>query len=207
MKMRHPTYVFDEWAENGKDIGMEKGHAIPVDEMINYALKERSNIGKKFSFLDLGCGSGWVVRKVATQDLCIKAVGIDGAAQMIANAKLRGSDEEYIHADINSLNSEYKYDLIHSMEVLYYLEDPANIIKRISDSWLNKNGRLIVGIDLYYENTDSHSWQEKVGTPMLMLKKSDWVKFFESAGLNEVKAWHSNKYDGWEGTLVLTGIK
>jgi hypothetical protein len=47
MKMRHPTYVFDEWAENGKDIGMEKGHAIPVDEMINYALKERSNIGKK----------------------------------------------------------------------------------------------------------------------------------------------------------------
>ena len=149
MKMRHPTYVFGEWAEKGKDIGMEKGHAIPVDEMINFAIKERSNIGKQFSFLDLGCGSGWVVRKVATHDLCNKAVGIDGAAQMIANAKSRGSDEEYIHADINLLNSEYKYDLIHSMEVLYYLEDPESIIKMISDSWLNKNGRLIIGIDLY----------------------------------------------------------
>ena len=59
--MRHPTDVFGEWAENGKDIGMEKGHAIPVDEMISFAMKERTDIGKNFSFLDLGCGSGWEI--------------------------------------------------------------------------------------------------------------------------------------------------
>ena len=205
--MRQPTDVFGEWAENGKDIGMEKGHTISVDEMISFAMEERTEIGKNFSFLDLGCGSGWVARKVAKENLCSRAVGIDGAAQMIVNAKSRGGNEEYIHADINHFNPVSKYDLIHSMEVLYYLEDPSNIIKRISDSWLNKDGRLIAGIDLYYENTDSHSWQEKVGTPMLMLKESQWVEIFKLAGLREVKAWRINKHEGWEGTLVLTGIK
>ena len=207
MKMRHPTEIFEEWAENGKDIGMEKSHAISVDQMISFAMEERTDIGKNFSFLDLGCGSGWVARKVAKEDLCSRAVGIDGAAQMIVNAKSRGGNEEYIHADINYFSPVSKYDLIHSMEVLYYLEDPSNIIKRISESWLNKDGRLIAGIDLYYENTDSHSWQEKVGTPMHMLKESQWVEIFKLAGLREVKAWRINKHEGWEGTLVLTGIK
>ena len=78
--------IFGQWAEQGKDVGMEKGHASSVDEMLDFALEERLNIGKKFSFLDLGCGNGWVVRKVQEHDLCNKAIGIDGAYQMIDNA-------------------------------------------------------------------------------------------------------------------------
>tara|TARA_B110000240_G_scaffold172835_1_gene198184 strand:- start:295 stop:579 length:285 start_codon:yes stop_codon:yes gene_type:complete len=93
------------------------------------------------------------------------------------------------------------------MEVLYYLENPSEVIRKISNSWLNKNGRLIVGIDHYYENTSSHSWQEKVGTRMLMLREMEWIQFFEDAGLSEVESWHSNKHTDWAGTLVLTGKK
>ena len=115
--MRKATDVFGEWAEKGKDRGMEKSHAIPVDEMISFALKERLNIGKNFSFLDLGCGNGWVVRNVTSNTLCNRAVGIDGAEQMITNAESRGGDAEYILANINSFNSPEKYDVIHSMEV------------------------------------------------------------------------------------------
>ena len=126
---------------------------------------------------------------------------------MIAKAESSGGDAKYILADINSFNSDEKYDLIHSMEVLYYLKDPSIIVQKISKSWLNEGGRLIVGIDLYYENTDSHSWQEKVGTPMLMLKESEWVKIFKMAGLREVESWRSNVNGEWPGTLVLTGKK
>ena len=205
--MEKAVDVFGKWAEEGKDIGMEKTHAASVNEMIDFALEERTNIGKSFSFLDLGCGNGWVVRNVLKNELCDLAVGIDGAKQMIANAKKRGGNAKYIYKDINFFDSSDKYDLIHSMEVLYYLDDPLEIIKRISDSWLNDDGRLIVGIDHYYENTDSHSWQEKVGTRMLMLKESEWVNIFETAGFNQVESWRSGEDKDWAGTLVITGKK
>ena len=43
-----------------KDRGMEEGHANAVNEMLDYALKERDEINHDFTFLDLGCGNGWV---------------------------------------------------------------------------------------------------------------------------------------------------
>ena len=205
--MRSATEVFGQWLEEGKDIGMQNGHAIPVQNMIDFALKERSDIGDNFSFLDLGCGNGWVVRDIAKNTLCNKAVGIDGAEQMIKAAVLRGGDEEYFTADINSFDSPIKYDLIHSMEVLYYLKNPADVVSNIAKSWLNDNGRFIAGIDLYHENVDSHSWQGKVGTPMLMLKESEWIDIFKASGLKNVTSWRANQNRDWPGTLVLTGTK
>ena len=62
--MQKPTEIFGKWAEEGKDVGMEKGHATSVNDMLDFALHERTNIGKNFRFLDLGCGNGWVTRNV-----------------------------------------------------------------------------------------------------------------------------------------------
>ena len=205
--MRIATEVFGEWAETGKDIGMEKGHASAVEDMINFAIQDRINLERNFSFLDLGCGNGWVVRRVETDPLCVRAVGIDGAKQMIEKATQGDSKSEYLHENIDTYSSPDKFDLIHSMEVLYYLEDPALTIKKIADSWLNKEGRLIAGVDLYFENTESHSWEEKVGTKMMMLKEAEWIEIFSSAGLKDVKSWRSNQNQDWAGTLVLTGKK
>ena len=205
--MKDAVAVFNEWAELDKDLGMEKGHADAVTEMLDFALKERHRINNNFTFLDLGCGNGWVVRKVIENPLCINASGIDGAPQMIANAIKRGDGEEYILANIDEHEPTQKYDLIHSMEVLYYLENPAAILKKIANSWLNEGGRLIVGIDLYHENSDSHSWEDKVGTRMLMFKETEWVNFFRQAGFNDVTSWRANQSKDWAGTLVLTGKK
>ena len=205
--MQKPIEIFGKWAEEGKDVGMEKGHARSVKDMLNFALQERTNIGKNFSFLDLGCGNGWAARKVAENTLCTDAVGLDGAEQMIINAKKIAGQVEYIHADINSYIPNRKFDLIHSMEVLYYLEDPAKKVKSFTSDWLEDQGRLIIGIDHYYENLDSHSWEEKVGTPMLMLKEAEWLDIFFASGLNDIKSWRSNPSKDWSGTLVLTGKK
>ena len=45
--MRIATEVFGEWADQGKDIGMEKGHALAVEDMISFAIQERASLGKK----------------------------------------------------------------------------------------------------------------------------------------------------------------
>ena len=205
--MQKPIEIFGKWAEEGKDVGMEKGHATSVKDMLDFALQERTNIGTNFSFLDLGCGNGWVARNISKNSLCAKAVGIDGAEQMIINAKKIGGQVNYILADINSYVSPMKFDLIHSMEVIYYLDDPASKVKSLCDHWLEEQGRLIIGIDHYYENLDSHSWEEKVGTPMLMLKEAEWLAIFNESGLGDIKSWRSNQSKDWAGTLILTGIK
>jgi len=203
--MQKPTEIFGKWAEEGKDVGMEKGHATSVNDMLDFALHERTNIGKNFSFLDLGCGNGWVTRNVSKNPLCTNAVGIDGAEQMIINAQKIGGQVDYILADINSYVTPRKFDLIHSMEVLYYLEDPAEKVKNFNNDWLEEEGRLIIGIDHYYENLDSHSWEENVGTRMLMLKEAEWLDIFHESGLSDIKSWRSNQSKDWSGTLVLTG--
>ena len=205
--MRIATEVFSEWAEQGKDIGMEKGHALAVEDMISFAIQEREGRKRSFSFLDFGCGNGWVVRRVEKDPLCVRSVGIDGAKQMIEKARNCDSKSEFLLENVDTYDSPDKFDLIHSMEVLYYLEDPAVTVKKITDSWLNKGGRLIAGIDLYYENNESHSWEEKVGTKMMMFKEAEWIEIFSSAGLKEVTSWRSNQNKNWAGTLVLTGKK
>jgi trans-aconitate methyltransferase len=126
---------------------------------------------------------------------------------MITNARERGENEEYILCNIDEYEPAQEYDVIHSMEVFYYLEDPASILKKIANSWLNKGGRLIAGIDLYYENIDSHSWEEKIGTRMLMFKETEWTDLFRQAGFHDVATWRANQSKDWAGTLVLTGKK
>ena len=205
--MRIATEVFGEWAEKGKDIGMEKGHALAVEDMISFATQERTNLKRNFSFLDLGCGNGWVVRMLENNQLCVRSVGIDGAKQMIEKASEDTSNSEFLLENIDTYISPDKFDLIHSMEVLYYLENPALTVKKIADSWLNEEGRLIAGVDLYYENQESHSWEDRVGTKMMMLKEAEWMEIFSSAGLQEVESWRSNQSQDWAGTLVLTGKK
>ena len=205
--MRIATEVFGEWAEKGKDIGMEKGHALAVEDMISFATQERTNLRRNFSFLDLGCGNGWVVRMLENNQLCVRSVGIDGAKQMIQKAREDTSKSEFLLENIDTYSSPDKFDLIHSMEVLYYLENPALTVKKIADSWLNEGGRLIAGVDLYYENQESHSWEDRVGTKMMMLKEAEWMEIFSSAGLQEVESWRSNQSQDWAGTLVLTGKK
>jgi hypothetical protein len=55
---RSPIEVFSEWADLDKDYGMEKNHKESVENMLSFATKQQ----KPFSFIDAGCGNGWVVR-------------------------------------------------------------------------------------------------------------------------------------------------
>ena len=52
--------VFDTWATAGRSEEMEKGHGMSVSKFLGSV-----SFDKPFSFLDIGCGNGWVVRKIA----------------------------------------------------------------------------------------------------------------------------------------------
>jgi len=201
--MQHPTKVFDEWAILGKDKGMEVSHAASVSEILDYAMGRLSTRKNNFTFLDFGCGNGWVADLVSKVDKCSLSVGVDGAENMILNAKKRQSDAMFYLEDLNGFKSERKFDLIFSMEVLYYLENPSKVIGSIKNM-LNPNGRFIMGIDHYFENNECHDWQEKVGTRMHLLKEEEWLDFFTKSNYKNIFSWKANSND-WAGTLSITG--
>ena len=73
MNKKSPIEIFSEWVDNGKDNGMELNHCDSVNAMLNQVLNNANN----YSFIDAGCGNGWVVRKVSKSSNCLRAIGID----------------------------------------------------------------------------------------------------------------------------------
>lgn len=202
--MNSPIKVFSNWVVNGKDEGMEKGHSQSVKNMLDYSIKEL----KEYSFIDAGCGNGWVVRKVGCDPKCKKAIGVDGSLNMIEKAKKLDGDGQYYCKDLMNWSPDKKVDLVHSMEVFYYFESPDMLIKHIHDNWIVKGGRLIMGIDYYKENKPSHSWQEDCGINIMkMFPKESWITFFKKAGFNKIESWFNGGDGEWNGTLIISGIK
>ena len=204
MIRRPPIDVFSDWAINGKDVGMEKNHKLSVNNMIEFSVTKLNS----FTFLDAGCGNGWVVRKVSKLKNCIKAIGIDGSKKMIEKAKSIDKNNEYYCKNLLNWKPRTKIDLVHSMEVIYYFENPKELIKHIYSSWLKKKSRLIIGIDYYYENKTSHSWPNDCGISIMSLfSEKKWKNFFSEVGFKKIKSWKVGKKKDWNGTLIITGIK
>ncbi|MGB0951274.1 MAG: nodulation protein S NodS, partial [Poseidonia sp.] len=76
MSLRPATDLFSEWADVGRDEGMERGHSASVDVMLDRLL---NGWNLPFTAMDIGCGNGWVVRRLAAHDACLHASGVDGA--------------------------------------------------------------------------------------------------------------------------------
>ena len=201
---KNPIDVFSDWAVIGKDKGMEKNHAKSVQDMLEFAYKNLKN----FSFIDAGCGNGWVVRKVSKNKECIDSIGVDGSSKMIDKAVSLDKKNDYFCSNLLQWIPEKPVDLVHSMEVFYYFNNPKKIIKHIYSNWIKIGGRLIMGVDFYYENEISHSWPDETNVnTMILLKEKDWINIFKEAGFSNVKKWRSGKKNNWAGTLVVTGTK
>lgn len=205
MGKRPATDVFHDWALVGKDEGMEKGHAASVSEMLEFIWQQVESTDKNFSAVDVGCGNGWVVRKLKSHENCEYAMGIDGAEAMIAKAKTIDANTDYAQALLPDFQPKRKFDFIHSMEFLYYLKEPENMLKLFHDNWLEDDGWAVIGIDHYAENEDSLSWPDYVGVHMSTRTTEQWQQAWMDAGFTNIKHWIAGGENGV--TLVFVGQK
>jgi trans-aconitate methyltransferase len=203
MSTRPATELFSEWAIRNKDEGMERGHAASVKAMLDLALPR---VGTPYSAVDVGCGNGWVCRVLESNDSCQRAVGVDGSEAMIEKAKTLG-DGEFHLALLPDWKPSTTFDFLHSMEFLYYLHDPAAMLKTIHDEWLNDAGVMVAGVDHYLENEDSHGWPEALNVHMTMLSEDQWEDAMVAAGFTDVEMHRVAAKDGFVGTLVMIGTK
>jgi len=199
---------FDEWAKIGRDELMEKEHTKTVLKLLNSIRFE-----KPFSFLDVGCGNGWVVRKISQIKNCKKAVGIDKSQNMItkARSKKKSSKENYFRTDILSWKFNGKFDYIFSMESLYYSIPMESALKKIY-KLLKPGGEFFCGTDYYNDNKATIRWSKMMNVPLDLRSKKQWKKMFEEAGFKtktkQIRD-HSNRKK-WKrefGTLFIIGKK
>jgi len=200
--------VFDRWAANGMAEKMEAEHGGPVRQVLR-----RLDPGKPFSFLDVGCGNGWVVREVARMAHCKRAVGIDASKDMIRNArsKKESDKESYEISGIEGWGTQEVFDRIFSMETIYYTESPQRALDRIFDL-LCPGGVFFCGMDFYAENKATAVWSERMNLRMHLLPKGAWVGLFERAGFEAEAALITDGADPKEwkrdlGTLFVTGTR
>ena len=197
---------FNIWAQTGKDSGMEDGHASSVDRMVEI-LHERYDTKNIKSMLDLGCGNGWMLRKIRSKLALDRAAGIDGASFMIDKANKIDPNGNYYCVDINTWHPNQYFDLLMSMEFMYYLNNPRKTISHIMRYGANKNAIFIIGIDHYRENVDSLSWPDDLSVKMRTLSIDEWIDIYKISGLRDIYYEQYGSTKKSTGTLIISGIK
>ena len=200
--------TFDSWAQNGRAELMEIEHGKNVSKFLDSISFE-----KPFTFLDVGCGNGWVVRKILQEKNCRKSVGIDKSKKMIIQAKKNKENKngEFIHTDVESMKYNGKFDFIFSMESLYYADSIEVALKKIY-KLLKPGGKFFCGTDFYTDNKTTAKWATTMKIQMHLHSKKEWKEFFKKTGFDvktkQVKDLKSRKK--WKrefGTLFIIGTK
>jgi len=206
--MDKTSQLFDRWAKTGRAEEMEKGHGTTVNKFL-----DKLTFNKPFTFLDIGCGNGWVVRKISQLPNCRKAVGIDKSKTMIKKAKEKktSENESYFITDLESWKYTGKFDIVFSMESLYYSVPMEIALKKVY-RLIKKQGIFYCGTDFYKDNILTTRWTKDMAVPMDLRSEKEWKKMFKKIGFT-TRAKHvldtKNKLK-WKrefGTLFVIGKK
>lgn len=177
--------VFSDWALDDRAERMWRNH-LPRVEQIWPRIPVSSG-----NYLEVGCGAGRCLRHIAeNQFRAGRCTGIDVSEAMVELARKNNAGVHNVSvekADFLSWKPPdgTHFDAIFSMEVFYYFTSIEAGISRAA-AMLGPGGRLFVLVDLYKENRDSHDWSEKLGIPMQMWSKSQYIEGFNSAGLTDI---------------------
>ena len=208
IKMDKVRRTFDMWAQNGRADTMEIEHGKNVSKFL-----KTISFDKPFTFLDVGCGNGWVIRKITDEKNCRKAIGIDKSKEMIIQAKkkINNHKQQFFHTDIESWDYNRKFDFIFSMEALYYSDSVEFALKKIY-KLLKPEGEFFCGTDFYTDNKATARWANMMKIQMHLFSKKEWQKLFQNTGFN-VKTKHikdlknKKKWKREFGTLFISGKK
>ena len=206
--MDKTSKLFDTWAKTGRSEDMEKGHRITVNHFL-----DKLSLKKNFRFLDIGCGNGWVVRKMSQNSFCVKAIGIDKSKMMIKNAKSKilSDKESYFVTELEKWKTKEKFDVIFSMESLYYSVPMESALEKVF-KLLKKDGVFYCGTDFYSDNHLTTRWVKDMNVPMDLRSEKEWKKMFRDIGFNTSSKHvtdpkNKSKWKREFGTLFITGRK
>ena len=177
---------FNRWAALGRGEEMEENHlpiVIPMLEMMD--LRSYDHV------LDVGCGSGWLVCRLAKLLPGGVFVGVDVSDEMVRRAQVAGAtlpNTTFLQATAEDLPAPSEsFTKVISVESAYYWHDVGRGLSGISRV-LAPGGSAWILINFYRDNSDCHQWAENFTIPTTLLSASEWQKEFEAAGFQKVQS-------------------
>jgi SAM-dependent methyltransferase len=160
-------------------------------------------IGKEFTILDVGCGGGRTIQKLASLASEGSVYGVDYASGSVAASRAKNADSikagrVEIHEGSVSLLPfpEAKLDLVTAVETQYYWPDLVNDMKEIRRI-LKPGGRLIIIAETFsggrFDNVKG--WAMKL-LGSNALSEAGQRELFSSAGYDEIKTFVERR-KGW----------
>ena len=197
--------VFNQWAKTGKDEGMKKNH-FPAFKEAKKTIQQFCE-NKTITLADIGCGNGWATDDLNKETFIDKAIGYDGSLEMIEKAKKTYLETDFFRMDLNNWNPKQTFDIIYSMEAIYYLSNPEGFISDCYTKWLKSGGLFIAALDHYKENAESLSWPEDLNVKMQTKSANEWKNILEKNKFKHCNIEYVNQKKDWNGTLIFWGIK
>ncbi len=170
---------FNRWAEAGRGEGMERDHLpITLPVIAKMQLAAMDNV------LDVGCGTGWLSRKLAQLVPEGRVIGMDISDEMIRVARRTSQNFEnvmFVTGEVGEIPwDNHFFSQAISVESSYYWPDPAAGIKELFRV-MRPGGRTWILINYYRDNPHCHQWGELLAVKTHLLSAKEWSGLFRAA--------------------------
>jgi arsenite methyltransferase len=175
---------FNRWAEAGRGEGMEQDH-LPI----TLSVLEKMRLTATDNVLDVGCGSGWLARRLAKRVPEGRVVGMDVSDEMICVARRTSLEFEnilYATGEVGEIPWDANF-FSHaiSVESAYYWPKPGAGLREIFRV-LRPGGVAWILINYYRDNLHCHQWGPLLAVPTHLLPAEEWAELFRAAGFKDV---------------------
>jgi SAM-dependent methyltransferase len=192
---------FNRWAEAGRGEGMEQDH-LPI----TLPVLEKMRLVPTDNVLDVGCGAGWLSRRLAKLVPEGRVVGMDISDEMIRHARRSSADFDnlmLVAGEVAQIPWQPNFFThVISVESSYYWPDPAAGIKDVFRV-LQDGGSAWILINYYRDNPHCHQWGSLLAVPTHLLSAEEWAKMFRDAGFTSVG--HERVVDSSPSPATYTG--
>ena len=175
---------FNRWAEAGRGEGMERDHLPIVLPVL-----EKMRVGTADNVLDVGCGSGWLSRRLANLAPEGRVVGMDISDEMIRMARRTSAEyENILYVDGEVAEIPWEPNFFHhaiSVESAYYWPEPAAGMREIFRV-LRPGGAAWILINYYRDNLHCHQWGPLLAVKTHLLAAEEWMETMRAAGFMKV---------------------
>jgi ubiquinone/menaquinone biosynthesis C-methylase UbiE len=199
---------FDALAPEYENNRLSSWYQAHADEMLRHCL-----VIDEGDILDIGCGTGHLLREYLKNKPGLRAVGVDISSSMIDEASRKASEAgldnlEFIHADWETMSpalfSGYNFKIIFCANAFHYFTDPQAASNKLYEL-LQQDGTLYVLERNKARSLLTFFWgflhSTLIKDQVVFYKNSELVSFFENAGFNSVRIVHSIKKYFWKNKL------